>query len=324
MDRIPRPGDIYRHFTNELYQVVTTAMHAETGEQLVIYQAMFGDFSVFARPAAQFLGETDRSKYPQASQQYLFEKMEKTKCLEGRMRNVQECGADIQNGRSRDALHAAALQRETDQVGRMPQGRQNAMDAAAYRLTKDKMGQMPQGRQDAADAAVHEQRPDSGASQSGEISGRLSRDMQGAAGASVSSAREPRPRTQSPAESRRGLRQDPSEATGADAYYYERRRRQIEEREQRRGLFRRPERHESATEELRANPCLLKFLEADTYEEKFQVLNEIQDDITDRLIDDIAVVLDVVIPEGELNDRFRQLKNIILTRQKYEIKRLRF
>ena len=74
----------------------------------------------------------------------------------------------------------------------------------------------------------------------------------------------------------------------------------------------------------RANPCLLKFLEADTYEEKFQVLNEIQDDITDRLIDDIAVVLDVVIPEGELNDRFRQLRNIILTRQKYEIKRLRF
>ncbi len=97
----------------------------------------------------------------------------------------------------------------------------------------------------------------------------------------------------------------------------------MEEREQRRELFRKSERNESATEELRANPCLIKFLEADTYEEKFHVLNEIQNDITDRLIDDIAVVLDVVIPEGALNDRFHQLRNIILTRQKYETNRFR-
>jgi len=45
--------------------------------------------------------------------------------------------------------------------------------------------------------------------------------------------------------------------------------------------------------------------------------------MTDRLIDDIAVVLDVVIPEGAMNDRFHQLRNIILTRQKYETSRFR-
>lgn len=130
-------------------------------------------------------------------------------------------------------------------------------------------------------------------------------------------------RTQSPAESRRALRQNVSETSGEGAYYYEKRRRQMEEREQRRELFRKSERHESATEELRANPCLIKFLEADTYEQKYHVLNEIQNDITDRLIDDIAVVLDVVIPEGALADRFHQLRNIILTRQKYETNRFR-
>ncbi len=97
----------------------------------------------------------------------------------------------------------------------------------------------------------------------------------------------------------------------------------MEEREQRREMFRKSDRNKSATEELRANPCLMKFLEADTYEERFHVLNEIQNDITDRLIDDIAVVLDVVIPEGALNDRFHQLRNIILTRQKYETSRFR-
>lgn len=141
---------------------------------------------------------------------------------------------------------------------------------------------------------------------------------------SVSEMKQPfRPRTQSPAESRRALRQNVSETSGEGAYYYEKRRRQMEEREQRRELFRKSERHESATEELRANPCLIKFLEADTYEQKFHVLNEIQNDITDRLIDDIAVVLDVVIPEGALADRFHQLRNIILTRQKYETNRFR-
>ena len=133
----------------------------------------------------------------------------------------------------------------------------------------------------------------------------------------------PRPRTQRPAASKRALQQDAGEETDQDSDYFQKRRRQIAEREQRREQFRRPERHESATDELRANPNLLKFLDADTYEKKYRVLNEIQDDMTNRLIDDIAVVLDVVIPEGALSDRYYQLKNIILTRQKYEKTRLR-
>lgn len=66
------------------------------------------------------------------------------------------------------------------------------------------------------------------------------------------------------------------------------------------------------------NPWLLKFLDADTMEQKYQIVCDIKNDITDRLVDDLAVVVDVVIPEGKLSDRYEQLKYCIRTRQKYE------
>ena len=188
MDRTPKPGELYRHFKNKLYQIVTVATHSETGEKLVIYQALYDNFGVYARPLDMFVSEVDHEKYPDVKQKYRFERI-------------------------------TPQTKQTD----------TQVKSEAVRPSAAKM-------------------PEAGS-----------------------------------------VQVQTSKAQVADA-----------------------------DDDQAPNPQLIKFLDADTLEEKYNILVSMSDTITDRLLDDMAVVMDVVLPEAPLMERYEDLKNIIRTRQHYE------
>lgn len=196
MDRTPKPGELYRHFKNKLYQIITVAQHSETGEKLVIYQALYGDFKTYARPLDMFVSEVDHEKYPDADQVYRFEKVEPEQKAESEQKTESEQKVEPEQ---------KAVTQQKDGCG----------NTDSY--------------------------------------------------------------------------------TGSQAISQE---------------------NNDNAEQI--NPGLLEFLDAETFDEKYNVLVSMRDNIDDKLIDDIAVVMDVVIPEGKLMDRYDDLKNTIRTRQRYE------
>ncbi len=179
MRQIPKPGERYRHFKNKLYQVITVAKHTETGEDMVVYQALYDDFAVYVRPLALFLGEVEHEKYPEAVQQYRFEKVE-SKTWKVQAEQTEEPG------------DPAGVEAESEEI----------------------------------------------------------------------------------------------ENVGVD-------------------------------------PRLLAILDADTYNEKYKLLSSIKGDMTDRLINDLAVALDITVDDGPVDFRYEKLKSALAMLCKYEVNRLR-
>lgn len=192
--RIPKTGEFYRHFKNKLYQIIAVAEHSEDGQQLVIYQALYGNFKIYARPLEMFMSEVDHEKYPEVTQKYRFERVEL--------------------GESESANTIASIANEGAESG------------------------MP-----------------------------------------VQSSREENV-TVCEAE------------TGCD-------------------------------DGMGPEPGLLEFLDESDWDKKYNILVSLRDKMTDKLVDNLAVVLDVVIPDGPLDKRYEQLKICLRTRQKYESQHLR-
>ena len=195
MEKIPQPNEIYQHFKGNLYRVVTLAKHADTGERMVVYQALYGDFEIWARPLREFTGRVDERKHPEAA------------------------------GRQRFTL--------------LPQimGQDGLNPPAASDLPED------------------------------------------AAGRALSAA-------------------GAEEASG-------------------------PAAPPSGEEEPALDPMLMAFLDADSYEEKLAIFTDMRGRVTDDMLTTMAVALDIDLKEGELMERYEELKNCIVMLEKYECTRLR-
>ncbi len=77
-------------------------------------------------------------------------------------------------------------------------------------------------------------------------------------------------------------------------------------------------------EEEEINPILLEFLDTDSFEEKYKLLVATPTmDFDDLLIDNMASSIDVVIDDGDIEDRIQDLKVCVRTRAKYETTRFR-
>ena len=85
-----REGDVVKHFKREtlspeelrynptmyMYKIISmNVKHTETGEALVVYQALYGDGQVYVRPKEMFLSKVDKEKYPDIKQEYRLERI---------------------------------------------------------------------------------------------------------------------------------------------------------------------------------------------------------------------------------------------------------
>lgn len=71
------------------------------------------------------------------------------------------------------------------------------------------------------------------------------------------------------------------------------------------------------------SPVLLEFLDADTYEEKLNVLVGSRKNLTDRIVNHMAISIDCIVEDGDIEERINNLIYCLKTHSRFEDKRLR-
>ncbi len=66
---------------------------------------------------------------------------------------------------------------------------------------------------------------------------------------------------------------------------------------------------------------MMRFLDAETVEEKLMVLDRIEPKVTDFMLDSMAMSLDLTIKEAPIADRIYELRKVLKQKAKYEISR---
>ncbi len=70
--------------------------------------------------------------------------------------------------------------------------------------------------------------------------------------------------------------------------------------------------------EGKIDSMVLEFLEAESYEERLNILASLRHRITDDMINTMAIAVGVEVPEGLIEKRYDELRYCITTLQKYE------
>ena len=86
---LPKEWEVWKHFKGVDYTIICIGHHSETKEKMVVYAKTkyirLGDADVdiswegepCIRPLEMFMSEVDHEKYPNISQKYRFERVEK-------------------------------------------------------------------------------------------------------------------------------------------------------------------------------------------------------------------------------------------------------
>lgn len=71
------------------------------------------------------------------------------------------------------------------------------------------------------------------------------------------------------------------------------------------------------------DPLLAKFLDANTYEERLDIMVGMRDRVDKEMLTTMAIACDMPVPDGDISDQFETIRTTLLTRERYEGSRLR-